>query len=134
MHDQGRDIDLLEVLGEISLREGLDALVGVFEAGLHAPEPELIQYALGDLDPRPIGTVELCRQVLVELRTVFRKAAPHVVEDLDREPLRIGRGFQHKRRHGGNEHRFGDPLLSVAPDVANDLAAAGGVAHEYGIL
>jgi hypothetical protein len=134
VQDQSRDIDLLEILGEISLREGLDALVRVLEAGLHAPEPELIQYALGDLGPRPIGTVELCRQVLVELRAVLRKATPHVVEDLDREPLRIGGGFQHKRRHGGDEDRFGDPLLSVAPDVADDLAAAGGVAHEYGIL
>src|SRR5215218_3319801 len=134
VHDQSRDIDLLEVLGEIGLREGLDALVGVLEAGLHAPEPELIQYALGDLSPGPIGTVELCRQVLVELRGVLRKAAPQVVEDLNRKPLRIGRGFQHKRRHCSDEHRFGNSLLSVAPDVADDLTAAGGVAHEYGIL
>jgi hypothetical protein len=134
VQDQSRDIDLLEILGEISLREGLDALVRVFEAGLHAPEPELIQYALGDLGPRPIGTVELCRQVLVELRAVLHKAAPHIVEDLDRQPLRIGRGFQHKRRHCSDEHRFGDSLLSVATDVADDLAAAGGVANEYGIL
>jgi hypothetical protein len=134
VHDQSRDIDLLEVLGEIGLREGLDALVGVLEASLHAPEPELIQYALGDLSPGPIGTVELCRQVLVKLRGVLHKAAPQVVEDLHRKPLRIGRGFQHKRRHCSDEHRFGDSLLSVAPDVADDLAAAGGVAHEYGIL
>jgi hypothetical protein len=134
VHDQSRDIDLLEVLGEISLRECLDALVGVLEAGLHAPEPELIQYALGDIGPRPIGTVELCRQVLVELRAVLRKAAPHVVEDLDRKPLRIGRGFQHKRRHCSDEHHFRDSLLSVAADVADDLAAARGVAHKYGIL
>jgi hypothetical protein len=134
VHDQSRDIDLLEVLGEIGLREGLDALVGVLEAGLHAPEPELIQYALGDLSPGPIGTVELCRQVLVELRGVLHKAAPHAVEDLHRKPLRIGRGFQHKWRHCSDEHRFGDPFLSVTPDVADDLAASGGVAHEYGIL
>jgi hypothetical protein len=134
VHDQSRDIDLLEILGEISLREGLYALVRVLEAGLHAPEPELIQYALGDLGPRPIGTVELCRQVLVELRAVLRKAAPHVVEDLHWKPLRIGGGFQHKRRHCSDEHRFGDSLRPVAPDVAHDLAAAGGVAHEYGVL
>jgi hypothetical protein len=134
VHDQSRDIDLLEVLGEIGLREGLDALVGVLEAGLHAPEPELIQYALGDLCPGPIGTVELRRQVLVELRPVLHKAAPQVVEDLNRKPLRIGRGFQHKRWHCSDEHHFGDSLLSVAPDVADDLTAASGVAHKYGIL
>jgi len=38
VHDQGWDIELLEVLGEISLGEGLDAFIGVLEAGLHAPE------------------------------------------------------------------------------------------------
>ena len=43
VQDQGRDIELLEVLGEIGLREGFDAFVGVLEAGLHAPEPELIE-------------------------------------------------------------------------------------------
>ena len=58
MHDQGWDIELLEVLGEISLREGLDAFVGVLEASLHAPEPELIQDSLGDLGPLPISAVE----------------------------------------------------------------------------
>src|SRR5882672_6153473 len=43
VHDQGWNINLLEVPGEIGLGECLDALVGVLEAGLHAPEPELIQ-------------------------------------------------------------------------------------------
>ena len=65
--------NLLEVLGEIGLGEGLDAFVGVLEAGLHAPKPELIQRALGDLGPRPVGAVEQCRQVLVELRAVLRR-------------------------------------------------------------
>jgi hypothetical protein len=57
MHDQRWDIELLEVLGEIGLGEGLDAVVGVLEAGLHAPEPELVQDALGDLGPRPLGSI-----------------------------------------------------------------------------
>ena len=51
VQDQGRDIDLFEVLGEIGLRECLDAIVGILEAGLHAPEPELIEYALETLVP-----------------------------------------------------------------------------------
>jgi hypothetical protein len=134
VHDKSRDIDLLKVLSEIGLREGLDAFVGVLEAGLHAPKPELIQYALGDLGPRPIGAVKLCRQVLVELRAVLCQATPHAVEDLHRQPLRIGRGSQHDRRDGGDEDRFGDPLRPVTPDVAGDFAATGGVAYEYGVL
>src|SRR5205809_2132032 len=67
VHDQGRNIDLLQVLGEIGLGEGLDALVGVLETGLHAPEPELIQRALGDFGTRAVGAIERTRQVLVEL-------------------------------------------------------------------
>src|SRR5207249_11378150 len=43
MHNQGWDIELLEVFGEIGLGEGLDAFISVLEAGLHAPKPELIQ-------------------------------------------------------------------------------------------
>jgi hypothetical protein len=134
VHDKSRDIDLLKVLSEIGLGEGLDAFVGVLEAGLHAPEPELIQYALGDLGPRPVGAVKLCRQVLVELRVVLHHTTPHVVEDLHRQPLRIGCGFQHDRRHGGDEDHFGDPLRPVAPDVARDFAATSGVAYEHGVL
>ena len=134
MHDQGRDIELLEVLGEVGLGEGLDAFVGVLEAGLHAPEPELIQHALRDLGARPVGAVEHGREVLVELRAVLGEAAPQVVEDLDRQAFGIGRGLQHDRRHGGDEDRLGDPLRAVAADVARDFAAAGGVAHQRDVL
>src|SRR3712207_695222 len=35
VHYQGRNVDLLEVLSEIGLREGLDAVVCVFEPSLH---------------------------------------------------------------------------------------------------
>ena len=77
VQDQSRDIDLLEVLGEISLREGLDALVRVLEAGLHAPEPELIQYTLGDLRPRPIGTVITIKNPLnVDARVIVQTVLP----------------------------------------------------------
>src|SRR5688500_13949850 len=69
--DQSRDIELPEILGEIGLGEGLDALVGVLQAGLHAPGPELVQDPLGDFRSRPIGAIELDCQVLVELRAVL---------------------------------------------------------------
>ena len=58
MHNQGWDIELLEVFGEIGLGEGLDAFIGILEAGLHAPKPELIQDSLGNLGPFPVGTIE----------------------------------------------------------------------------
>jgi hypothetical protein len=67
MHDQRWDIELLEVLGEIGLGEGLDAVVGVLQPGLHAPQPELLQHALGDLRVWPVRAIELQCKVLVEL-------------------------------------------------------------------
>src|SRR5512132_3003749 len=48
VQNQSRYVEFLEVLGEISLGERLDALVSVLEAGPHAPEPELIQRPLRD--------------------------------------------------------------------------------------
>ena len=42
VHDQARNIHLLEILGEIGFSEGPESFVGILEASLHAPEPELI--------------------------------------------------------------------------------------------
>src|SRR5262249_25304365 len=41
---------------------------------------------------------------------------------------------QHERRHGGDENRFGDPLRSVAADVARHFSASGGMADQRGVL
>src|SRR5215472_4161412 len=71
MHNQGWDIELLEVFGEIGLGEGLDAFIGILETSLHAPKPELIQDSLGDLGPLPVGAVERDGKVLVELRAIL---------------------------------------------------------------
>src|SRR4030095_8062554 len=67
VHDQRRNVELLEVLGEVGLRKGLNALVGVFGSGLHAPEPELIESTLGDLRTRAVGAVERDSQFLIVL-------------------------------------------------------------------
>src|SRR5262245_34812324 len=45
VQNQSRDVKLLEVLGEVGLGKRLDALIGILRAGLHAPEPELIESA-----------------------------------------------------------------------------------------
>src|SRR5215472_7231471 len=90
VQDQSRDIELMEVLGEIGLGEGLDAVVGVVQPGLHAPQPELVQHALGDLGTRPVSTIELHGKLFVELRPVPGQAGAQAVEDLNRQPLRIG--------------------------------------------
>src|SRR5262245_60744483 len=67
VQNQSRDVEFLEVLGEVGLGKRLDALIGVLRAGLHAPEPELIESALGDLRSGPVGAVEGDGQILVVL-------------------------------------------------------------------
>src|SRR5262245_23871529 len=64
---QGWHIEFLQILGLIGFGKRFDALVGIFEAGLHAPKPELIERTLGDFGPWPIGAIELYRQFLIEL-------------------------------------------------------------------
>src|SRR5262245_2053539 len=51
VQDQGWHVESLQVLGLVRFGKRLDTFVGVLEAGLHAPEPELIERALGDLRP-----------------------------------------------------------------------------------
>src|SRR5262249_24521340 len=70
VQNQSGDVELLEVLGEVGLRKGLDALVSAFGTGLHAPEPELIERTLRNLRSRPVGTVESDGQLLVVLRPI----------------------------------------------------------------
>ncbi len=134
MEHQGRDIELLEILGEIGLGEGLDAFVGVLETGLHAPEPELVEQALRDLGAGPVGAVERNCEILVELRAVLDEARTHAVEHLDGQPLGIGGGLQHERWHRGDQDGLGDSARSVAADVARDFSASGGVAHQRDLL
>ena len=98
VQDQSRNIDLLEILGEVGLGECLDGLIGVLETGLHAPEPELIQDALGDFSAGPVGAVELDRQVLVELRAILLRPAPQIIEHLHRQTFWIRDGLQHDGR------------------------------------
>ena len=104
VHEQSRDIELLQVVVELGLREGLDAFIQVLEAALHAQEEELVQETLRDLSPRAIGAVERDRELLVELRTIIGERGPYPVELLDRQTLRIGRRLHEDRRHRGDQH------------------------------
>jgi len=84
VQDQGGHVDLLQVLGEVRLREGLDAIEDSPEAGLHPLEPERVTQALRDLGPRAVGTVERRGQILEELRAVVEHAGADLVERFHR--------------------------------------------------
>src|SRR4026208_1698789 len=87
MKYQSRYIKLLEVLGEVGLGEGFDTFVGVLQTGLHAPSPELIENALGNFGPRPIGAIERDCKIPVGLRAVLHEARAETVEKLNRKAL-----------------------------------------------
>src|SRR5687768_12363878 len=131
---QSRYIKLLEVLGEVGLRECLDALVSVLQTGLHAPGPKLIESALGDASSWPIGTIKRDGKISVCLRAVLHEARTYAVEQLDRQAVGIGGGFQHERWHGGDQDGLGYSARSIAADVARDFSASGGVAHQGDLI
>ena len=46
MDDERRNVELLEVFGQVRLGESLDAVIGPFETNGHRPEPERIANTL----------------------------------------------------------------------------------------
>src|ERR1039458_2062439 len=81
VHEQRRNVDLLQIIGEVSLGELLDAVVGRLDARLHAEAPELISDGLGDLGVWPVVAEERHARVLVELGPVLNEAGAKSVED-----------------------------------------------------
>src|SRR5262249_12511938 len=70
MHDEGRHVDDLQVLGEVSLREDLDAVVLRFRTAHHGLAPPVVDHRLGYLRARPVVAVEgTAREFPIELRT-----------------------------------------------------------------
>src|SRR5215471_7900864 len=58
MHHERRHIDALQILGEVGLREGFDALVVRFGAARHALSPPILNDAGYWLRTRPVEAVE----------------------------------------------------------------------------
>ena len=83
---------ILQVLGEVGLREGLDAVVMRLRAAHHALAPPVLDHGLRRLRARPVVAVEgAAREVEIELRAVGGELLPQAVEYLDRQAARIGR-------------------------------------------
>ena len=133
VQDQGRNVELLEVSGEVGFREGLDAVEGAFEAGLHPLQPERIPNALRHVRARPIEAVERQTEILEELRSVGENAGPDRIEHFERQSARIGSRLQHEGRNRTDQDCLGDPLRTVASDVACDFTAAGRVPDMDGV-
>ena len=106
-------------------------------AAHHALPPPILDHAGRDLRALAVEAVEGAGgHVEEELGAVVRGGLAEAVEHLDGQAFRVGRGLQHQRRHGGNQHRLGDAAggLAMLGHIARDLAAAGGMADMDGIL
>jgi hypothetical protein len=62
MHDQRGDVDPPEILSEVGLAEGLDAIVSGLDPAHHALPPPVVDEALGHLRARPIEAKECSRR------------------------------------------------------------------------
>src|SRR5215468_6959922 len=129
-----RHVEFLEVRGEIGLGECLDALISVLRSGLHAPEPELVEDALGDFGARPVGSIECYSKILVVLRAVTRDASSDLIEHLHGQTLGICLALQHDWRHGCDKYRFLHAIGSVPTDVSSNFAASCGVTDKRCLL
>jgi hypothetical protein len=126
-HERGH-VDLLQVLGEVGLRERLDAVVVRLDGARHALHPPVLADAFGDLRAGAVVAVERQRDVAVELGAIAGDAGAQAVEHVDRQPARVGRRPEHERRHGTDQHGRRGALRAVAAEVVRHLAAAGRVA------
>ena len=84
MQDEDGDVDLLQVFGEISFREGLNAVIAGLDAAHHSLEPPVLADALRDFCAGTVVTVERESDVPIELRAIGCECNAKIVEDRDR--------------------------------------------------
>ncbi len=74
VHDERRDVEPAQVLGEVGLGERGHAVDARLDAFLHRHEPERVPVALRGLGARPVGAEERLGGVLPELRPLVQDA------------------------------------------------------------
>ena len=135
MHHQNGNVDLLQILGEVGLREGDDAVIVSLGAAHHALPPPVLDDAFGWFRARPVIPVERSgRQVAIELRAVGRRLRLQSVEHVFRQAAGIRCRLHHQRRDSGDDGGFCDPAFAVACDVVHHFTVAGGVADMHRVF
>src|SRR5664280_2795921 len=126
MHHQHWHSDLLEIVSEIGLRKGDNAVVVRLRATHHALAPPVSDGRLRGFYARPIETIEGARRyVEIELRSIGRELRLKSVEDVLGKTSRVGRRFQHQGRHRADQRSLRHTALSMPSQIARNLAAAG---------
>ncbi|EGJ73767.1 putative bromoperoxidase [Streptomyces sp. Tu6071] len=130
VHDEGGDVELLEILVEVGPREGVDAGHPALDGLVHGHEPERVLVALGDLVALAVGAEEADRGVAPELRALGEDAVLDVVEDALGDALGVVGALEHERRDRREQDGRVNALGAVAADVAGEFAAAHRVRDE----
>ena len=135
MQDQHRNVHLLQILGEICLRNRLDAIISALDTAHHRLRPPAQYHALAHLravaieaEDRTAGKIE------EELRSIFQHRGPEPVEDVDGNSTGIGGRLEHERRDGADQDSLGHSARSMASNHPGQLTTACGVAHHHSIL
>src|SRR5260370_8066137 len=98
MENQCRNINLLEIVAKVGLRERLNAVIVSFDSARHSLQPKMLPNAFRNLRAWTVVAIERKGKVLVELRLVRRDPGADAVEHFHRQAARIRRCFQHERR------------------------------------
>src|SRR5215467_4759176 len=123
MHNQRRNVELLEILVEVGLGKCLYAVMEILDTTLHAPQPELVDQSLRNFRPLAIEAKERDGELFPELRTIFEKTAAQSVEHFDRDSFRVGSGLHHDWRHSADQDGPRNTFCAVPADVACHFAA-----------
>jgi hypothetical protein len=101
----------------------------------HALAPPVPDDRFGGLDPRAVEAVEGAgRQIPVERRPVSGQLGLEAVEHTLGQAAGVGVGLHHEWGNGAHQHGLRHAALTVAGEVAHDLAAAGGVPDVDGVV
>src|SRR6266851_7488866 len=134
MHNEDRHRDLLQVLGEISLRKRDDAIIVCLRAAHHTLAPPVPDYALRGFRTRSVISIERPRRhIIVELRTVGGELRLESIEHSFGKAAGISFSLHHQWRHRANDCGLRYSTLAVTRDVMHNFAAAGRMADVNGV-
>jgi len=82
VHVEHGHADLLEIVGEISLRKSDDPVVVRFRAAHHALAPPVLDFGLRRLGARPVAAIEgTCCHIAIESRAIGGECRLKSIED-----------------------------------------------------
>src|SRR5216684_5436355 len=110
MENQCRNINLLEIVTEVGLRERLDAVIVSFDSAHHSLQPPMLPNAFRSLRAWTVVAIERKGKVLVELRLILRNPGADAVERFHRQAARIRSRFHHEGRYSADQDSFCDTL------------------------